>query len=60
MAFSIAMTQATMHLALSMAEAAEIECGNNMSLHNDISPSVLISLGLELKDQQLSVYFWMY
>ncbi|KAG2140739.1 hypothetical protein BD769DRAFT_1383921 [Suillus cothurnatus] len=48
------MTQAAVHLALSMAEAAEIEHGNNMSLHNDISPSVLILLGLELKDQQLS------
>ncbi|KAG2114218.1 uncharacterized protein F5147DRAFT_743967 [Suillus discolor] len=46
------MTQAAMRLALSMAEAAEIECDNNMSLHDDISPSVLISSGLELKDQQ--------
>lgn len=59
-AFSIAMTQAAVRLALSMAEAAEIEHGNNMSLHDDISPSVLISSGLELEDQQLSVYFWMY
>lgn len=54
------MTQAAVRLALSMAEAAEIEHGNNMSLHDDISPSVLISSGLELEDQQLSVYFWMY
>ncbi|KAG1887397.1 uncharacterized protein F5891DRAFT_1132270 [Suillus fuscotomentosus] len=48
------MTQAAVRLALSMAEAAEIERGNNMSLHDDISPSVLISSGLELEDQQLS------
>ncbi|KAG1800700.1 hypothetical protein EV424DRAFT_1474813 [Suillus variegatus] len=53
------MTQAAVRLALSMAEAAEIEHGNNMSLHDDISPSVLILSGLELEDQQLSVYFWM-
>ncbi|KAG1826111.1 uncharacterized protein BJ212DRAFT_1295373 [Suillus subaureus] len=46
------MTQAAMYLALSMAEAAEIEHGSNMSLHDDISPSVLISSGLELEDQQ--------
>lgn len=53
MVFSTAMTQATVHLALSMAEATEIERGNNVSLHDDISPSVLISSGLELEDQQL-------
>ncbi|KAG0692187.1 hypothetical protein DFH29DRAFT_985899 [Suillus ampliporus] len=49
------MTQAAVRLALSMAEAAEIERGNNMSLHDDISPSVSISSGLELEDQQLNV-----
>ncbi|KAG1888123.1 hypothetical protein F4604DRAFT_1877330 [Suillus subluteus] len=51
------MTQAAVRLALSMAEAAEIERGNNMSLHDDISPSVLISLGLELEDQQCRLGF---
>ncbi|KAG1728677.1 hypothetical protein EDB19DRAFT_1897378 [Suillus lakei] len=49
------MTQAAIHLALLIAEAAEIERGNNMSLHDDISPLVLISSGLELEDQQLNV-----
>lgn len=53
MVFSTAMTQAAVRLALSMAEATEIERGNNVSLHDDISPSVLISSGLELEDQQL-------
>ncbi|KAG1896035.1 uncharacterized protein F5891DRAFT_1130408 [Suillus fuscotomentosus] len=52
---STSMTQAAVRLALSMAEAAEIERGNNMSLHDDISPSVLILSGLELEDQQLNV-----
>lgn len=47
------MTQAAVRLALSMAEATEIERGNNVSLHNDILPSVLISSGLELEDQKL-------
>ncbi|KAG1885233.1 hypothetical protein F4604DRAFT_1918904 [Suillus subluteus] len=51
------MTQAAVRLALSMAEAAEIEHGNNMSLHDDISPSVLISSGLELEDQQRHLDF---
>ncbi|KAG1767726.1 hypothetical protein EV702DRAFT_1050261 [Suillus placidus] len=46
------MTQAAVHLALSMAEATEIERGNNLSLHNDILPS-----GLELEDQQRCLEF---
>jgi hypothetical protein len=46
------MTQAAVRLALSKAEAEEIERGNNISLHDDISPSTLISSGLELEDQQ--------
>jgi hypothetical protein len=57
MVFSTAMTQAAMCLALSTAEATEIECGNDVSLHDDILPSVLISLGLELEDQQLRQHF---
>ncbi|KAG1744823.1 hypothetical protein EDB19DRAFT_1894525 [Suillus lakei] len=51
------MTQAAVRLALSTAEATEIERGNNMSLHDDISPSVLISSGLELEDQQRRLEF---
>ncbi|KAG2060031.1 hypothetical protein BDR06DRAFT_979706 [Suillus hirtellus] len=51
------MTQAAVHLALSTAEATEIECGNDVSLHDDISPSVLISSGLELEDQQRRLEF---
>ncbi|KAG2047663.1 hypothetical protein BDR06DRAFT_1029543 [Suillus hirtellus] len=51
------MTQAAMHLALSTAEATEIERSNNVSLHDDILPSVLISSGLELEDQQRRLEF---
>ncbi|KAG1888854.1 hypothetical protein F4604DRAFT_1877293 [Suillus subluteus] len=51
------MTQAAVRLALSMAEATEIERGNNVSLHDDISPSVPISSGLELEDQQRRLEF---
>ncbi|KAG2087448.1 uncharacterized protein F5147DRAFT_748526 [Suillus discolor] len=51
------MTQAAVRLALSMAEATEIERSNDVSLHDDISPSVLISSGLELEDQQRCLEF---
>ncbi|KAG2338018.1 hypothetical protein BDR05DRAFT_978303 [Suillus weaverae] len=45
-------TQAAVRLALSKAEAEEIEHGEHISLDDDISPSVLISSGMELEDQQ--------
>ncbi|KAG1872264.1 hypothetical protein F4604DRAFT_1881048 [Suillus subluteus] len=44
-------SQASVRLALSKAEADEMERGTSMSLHDDISPSMLISSGLELKHQ---------
>lgn len=47
-----AVTQAAVRLALSKAEAEAIERGEHMSLDDDISPLVLISLGMELEDQQ--------
>lgn len=47
-----AVTQAAVRLALSKAEAEEIEHGVHISLDDDISPSVLISSGMELEDQQ--------
>ncbi|KAG1887643.1 hypothetical protein F4604DRAFT_1674832 [Suillus subluteus] len=52
-----AVTQATVHLALSKAEAEEIEHGEHISLDDDISPSALISSGMELEDQQRHVEF---
>ncbi|KAG1717453.1 hypothetical protein EDD22DRAFT_983898 [Suillus occidentalis] len=48
-------TQATVCLALSKAEAEEIEHGEHISLDDDISPLVLISSGMELEDQQQCV-----
>ncbi|KAG1758273.1 hypothetical protein EDD22DRAFT_981491 [Suillus occidentalis] len=48
-------TQAAVRLALSKAEAEEIEHGVHISLDDDISPSVLISSGMELEDQQRRV-----
>ncbi|KAG2126330.1 uncharacterized protein EDB93DRAFT_1243843 [Suillus bovinus] len=52
-----AVTQASVCLALSKAESDEMECGTIMSLHDDISLSMLISSGLELKDQQQHLEF---
>ncbi|KAG1726203.1 hypothetical protein EDB19DRAFT_1914716 [Suillus lakei] len=43
--------------ALSKAEADNIECGMSMSLHDDISPLMLISSGLDLEDQQRRLAF---
>ncbi|KAG1878448.1 hypothetical protein C8R48DRAFT_745161 [Suillus tomentosus] len=42
-------TQAAVHLALSKTEAEEIEHGEHMSLDDDVSPLVLVSLGIELE-----------
>ncbi|KAG2738757.1 hypothetical protein P692DRAFT_20757584, partial [Suillus brevipes Sb2] len=50
-------TQASVRLALSKAESDEMERGTIMSLHDDISPSMLISSGLELEDQQRRLQF---
>ncbi|KAG1746445.1 hypothetical protein EDB19DRAFT_1894208 [Suillus lakei] len=48
-------SQASVRLALSKAEADELERGTSMSLHDDISPSMLISSGLELEDQHKKI-----
>ncbi|KAG1847185.1 hypothetical protein DFJ58DRAFT_717237 [Suillus subalutaceus] len=45
-------TQAAVRLALSKTEAEEIECGEHMSLDDNVSPLVLISSGIELEDTQ--------
>ncbi|KAH7904101.1 hypothetical protein BJ138DRAFT_1175416 [Hygrophoropsis aurantiaca] len=46
------LSQPAVRLALSQAEALEMEQGTSLSLHDTISPSVLISSGIELEDQQ--------
>lgn len=39
-------------LELAKEEAQELQNGNDVSIHTEISPSVLISMGLDLEDQQ--------
>lgn len=48
----VALTQNDVRLALAEEEAAEIEAGNAIGVHDDISPAVLIQSGMELEDQQ--------
>ncbi|KAG1825473.1 uncharacterized protein BJ212DRAFT_1443612 [Suillus subaureus] len=45
-------TQAGVRAQLIKLEAQELEVGNDCSLHADVSPSILISSGIELEDQQ--------
>ncbi|KAG2740851.1 hypothetical protein P692DRAFT_201842407 [Suillus brevipes Sb2] len=45
-------TQAAVHAQLVELEAQELEAGNDCSLHADVLPSILISSGIELEDQQ--------
>ncbi|KAG2130405.1 uncharacterized protein EDB93DRAFT_1243278 [Suillus bovinus] len=45
-------TQAAVHLQLAELEAHELQAGINVSLHTDISPSRLITTGIDLQDQQ--------
>ncbi|KAG1902463.1 uncharacterized protein F5891DRAFT_1186577 [Suillus fuscotomentosus] len=46
------MSQAAVHLSLSQKEARDLEHGVNVALHSDISPSILISSGIDYEDQQ--------
>ncbi|KAG1888957.1 uncharacterized protein F5891DRAFT_1216956 [Suillus fuscotomentosus] len=45
-------TQAAVRLQLAELEARELQAGINVSLHTDISPSRLITSGIDLQDQQ--------
>jgi hypothetical protein len=49
---SSAMSLAVVRLHLSQKEAEDLEHGFNYSLHMEVSPSVLISTGIEIEDQQ--------
>jgi hypothetical protein len=46
------MTLTTARLQLVQLEARELQQGRDASLHPDISPSSLISLGLDLEESQ--------
>ncbi|KAG1850227.1 hypothetical protein DFJ58DRAFT_716845 [Suillus subalutaceus] len=48
----LALTQAAVRLSLSQQEADNLEHGVDDSLHEEVSRSVLISSGMEIKDQQ--------
>ncbi|KAG2112112.1 hypothetical protein DEU56DRAFT_749410 [Suillus clintonianus] len=49
---TVSLTLAAVRLKLSQQEAQDLENGLNNSLHTDISPSVLISSGIDLEEQQ--------
>ncbi|KAG2139069.1 hypothetical protein DEU56DRAFT_755762 [Suillus clintonianus] len=46
------MSLAAVRLRLSQKEAEDLEHGLNYSLHMEVSPSVLVSSGIEIEDQQ--------
>ncbi|KAG1775873.1 hypothetical protein EV702DRAFT_972290, partial [Suillus placidus] len=48
----VSMTQAAIRRQLAEKEAADLRAGVDVSLHADISPSVLITSGIDLQDQQ--------
>ncbi|KIK42783.1 hypothetical protein CY34DRAFT_58396, partial [Suillus luteus UH-Slu-Lm8-n1] len=52
---SIQITQASARLRLAEMEAQELARGIDLSLHPDISPSVLIASGLDLEEEQRRV-----
>ncbi|KAG2086104.1 uncharacterized protein F5147DRAFT_748645 [Suillus discolor] len=48
----IAITQASARLNLAQLEAEDLERGVDLSLHPDVSPSVLIASGIDLEEEQ--------
>jgi hypothetical protein len=46
------MSLTAVQLHLSQKEAEDLERGLNYSLHMEVSPSVLVSSGIEIEDQQ--------
>ncbi|KAG1857820.1 hypothetical protein F4604DRAFT_1882980 [Suillus subluteus] len=48
----ISMTQAAVRRQLAEKEAVDLQAGVDVSLHADISPSLLIASGIDLQDQQ--------
>lgn len=45
-------TQASVRLALVQQDAKDLEEGTSISLHSEVTPSILISTGLDLEDAQ--------
>jgi hypothetical protein len=50
--YDVAITQAGTRLKQAELEAKELEQGIDVSLHPEISPSVLIASGLDLEEEQ--------
>lgn len=50
--FSLALTQEAVRRSLAAAEEEDIEAGTAYVLHADVSATVLITLGLDLEEQQ--------
>lgn len=48
----VVITQAAIRLQLAELKARELQAGINVSLHTNISPSRLITSGIDLQDQQ--------
>jgi len=48
----IAVTMVSVQLELARDDQNDIQTGTCLALHEDCTPSVLISTGLELKEQQ--------
>ncbi|KAG1847579.1 hypothetical protein F4604DRAFT_1883995 [Suillus subluteus] len=48
----ITITQASARLSLAQLEAEELERGVDLSLHPDVSPSVLVASGMDLEEEQ--------
>lgn len=53
------MTLAAMRLKMSQQKAKDLNNGLNNSLHMDISPSVLISSGMDLEERAHEVKLWL-
>ncbi|KAG1797171.1 hypothetical protein EV424DRAFT_1592838 [Suillus variegatus] len=51
----VAMTQASVRLSLSQNEAEDLERGVDHSLHSEISPTVLISTGIGIEEEQRDI-----
>lgn len=47
-----AVTQAAVHLKLVMQDTQDLENGSSVSLHSHVTPSILISTGLDLEHAQ--------
>ncbi|KIK47784.1 hypothetical protein CY34DRAFT_73368, partial [Suillus luteus UH-Slu-Lm8-n1] len=48
-------TQASVRLALVQQDAKDLEEGTSISLHSEVTPSILISTGLDLEDAHMNV-----